>query len=202
MSDPMSPLHPPARSAPRAPGNWLLGSLPAYKRNPVRFFQDLQRSHGDVVGFRLGPYPAHLITHPDGIRQIIQANDRNYCRGRFYEKFTIFFGKGLLTLDGDDWRRHRKVAQPPFLRTVIGAATGNVVDATRDMLDRWEVNSRNGEPLDLIPEAMALTLSSLSRTLFGLDVSDERVPIMRAIDFGVGTMFNHGTLTEMLPSWL
>jgi cytochrome P450 len=188
--------------APGPRGNLLMGSLPAYKRNPVRFFCDLQEAYGDVVRFRLGPYPCHLITHPDGISHVIQVNDRNYCRGRFYEKFKIFFGHGLLTLDGEDWRTHRHVAQPAFLRTVISGAAPHVVAATAEMLDRWDRYAGDDRPLPVIPEAMRLTLATLSRTLFGLDVSDEHQPIGQAVDFGVKTMFNQGTLDEMLPSWL
>jgi cytochrome P450 len=179
-----------------------MGSLAAYKRSPVRFLLDTQAAYGDVARFRLGPYLTQLVTHPDGISHVIAANDRNYCRGRYYEKFKIFFGQGLLTLDGDAWRSHRRVAQPAFLRTVIGQSTGHVSAATESMLQRWERMAAQGEPAELIPEVMALTLSSLSRTLFGLDVSDRHETIGQAVDFGVKAMFNNGTVDEMLPSWL
>src|SRR5215217_1031666 len=174
--------------APGPRGGALLGSLPEYKRDPVHFMLRLQDDYGDMARFRLGPYLAHLVTHPEGVRHVIAANDRNYCRGRFYEKFRLFFGDGLLTLDGDAWRGHRHVAQPAFMRGVISRSTAAVVTATEDMLQRWEQAATRGEDVDLVPEAMGLTLASLSRTLFGFDVSDERVPIGRAVDFGVRAM--------------
>jgi cytochrome P450 len=155
-----------------------------------------------VSRFRLGPYLSHLVTHPDGIRHVIQLNDRNYCRGRFYEKFKLFFGTGLLTMDGDAWLRHRRVAQRAFLRSGVGASGPQVSAATTAMLDRWEQTAARGETIRLVPETMALTLSSLSRTLFGVDVSDEREAIGEAVDFGVEAMFNQGTIGEMLPAWL
>ena len=193
---------PASRVAPGPRGSLLLGSLPAYKRDPVRFFVDLQAAYGDVVRFRLGPYPAHLVTHPDGIRHVIQVNDRNYCRGRFYEKFKLFFGTGLLTTDGDEWRSHRQVVQPAFLRTVIGASTRHVSAATEATLWRWELHALQAEPIRLLPETAALTLASLSKTLFGLDVSDASAAVGRAVDFGASAMFNQGTFEEMLPPWV
>jgi cytochrome P450 len=179
-----------------------MGSLPAYKRNPVLFFNELQKEYGDIARMRLGPYVAHLVTHPDGIRHVIQLNDRNYCRGRFYEKFKLFFGRGLLTMDGDAWLDHRRVAQRAFLRSGVGASTPHVAAATNAMLARWEDVAIRGGTLRLVPEVMGLTLSSLSRTLFGVDVSDDRKPVTKAIDFGVKAMFNQGTIDELLPAWL
>ena len=166
----------------------------------MRFFVNLQAAYGDVVRFRLGPYPAHLVTYRDGIRHVIQLNDGNYCRGRFYEKFKLFFLSGLLTTDGDEWRAHRHVVQPAFLRTVLGACTRHVVGATDAMLRDWETRALRGEPVRLLPETSALTLASLSRTLFGLDVSDARATIGRAVDYGARAMFNQGTVAEMLPA--
>jgi cytochrome P450 len=192
----------PARRAPGPKGGLVLGSLPAYKANPVEFFRGLQRTHGDVVRIKLGPYLAHLVTHPDGIRHVIQTNDSNYCRGRFYEKFKIFFGRGLLTLDGDEWREHRRAAQPAFLRKVVTGGMAPAVDATESMLARWSGLAQRAEPVSMVPEVMAVVLSSLSKTLFGVDVGDQSASIAEAVDFGVGAMFNQGTLAEMAPSWL
>jgi cytochrome P450 len=94
------------------------------------------------------------------------------------------------------------VAQPAFLRTVVADSTRHVVAATNDLLDSWEVSAAVGDPVNLVPDCMAVTLASLSRTLFGLDVSDERTEILKAVDFGVETMFNRARLDEYLPDWL
>lgn len=188
--------------APGPRGSRLTGALLAWKRDPVHFLLDTQHAYGDIARFRLGPYLTHLVTHPDGIRHVIAANDANYCRGRFYEKFKIFFGEGLLTMDGDAWKGHRRVAQPAFLRTVVGGSTPHVARATEDLLRRWRRLAEDGEHVGLIGEVMGLTLSSLSRTLFGLDLGDRDGRIGAAVDFGIGAMFNRGTLGEMLPAWL
>lgn len=194
----------PLRTPPGPRTRHPMGSLPAYKRNPVLFFQDLQRAHGDVVRFKLGPWPATLLTHPEGIRHVIVANDANYCRGRFYEKFSLFFGQGLLTLDGEDWKRHRQVAQPAFLRTIIPRGGQHISGASEDLVRDWTAAADAGERVDVVDSAMILTLASLSRVLFGLDVSRDRsrAAVVEAIDFGVSAMFNQGTLSEMLPRWM
>ena len=191
-----------SRPAPGPRGLPLLGSLPGYRRNAVQFFSRLQAEYGDVVGIRLGPFPVFLVSHPDGVRHVISANDRNYGRGRFYENFKLFFGRGLLTTDGEEWKSHRRVTQPAFLRQVIASSGPHVVAATEDMLFRWRVSARAGDPVDALHESMQLTLGSLSRTLFGIDVSPNSEPVQAALDFGLGAMYNSGSPTDALPSWV
>src|SRR3546814_19408081 len=48
------------------------------------------------------------------------------------------FGDGLVTSEGDFWRRQRKLAQPAFHRERIEALAKVMTDATGEMLRRWE----------------------------------------------------------------
>ncbi len=83
------------------------------------------------------------------------------------------------------------------------AAIGpNVVQATQEMLDAWEEKARLGEPVDLVTETLRLTLVTLSRSLFGFDVRPQAPVLKEVVDNVIEVMFKHGTLSEMLPSWL
>lgn len=103
--------------APGPRGSLVMGNLAAYKRNPVTMLLKLQQQYGDVVRNRLRPFVTHALAHPDGVQHVLQDNHRNYVRGRFYDNFRMFFGDGLLTTDGEFWRRHRRVVQPLFHRS-------------------------------------------------------------------------------------
>ena len=45
---------------------------------------------------------------------------------------------GLLTLEGPEWRRERRLMQPAFHRERLNALGTNMTDATVTMLERWE----------------------------------------------------------------
>jgi cytochrome P450 len=192
-----------ARRAPGPAGKMLVGSLADWRADPGQFLLRMQRDHGEVVRIRLGPYVTHLVTEPSAVYRVLVENGRNYDRGKLYNGFKPVMGNGLLTNDGPEWRAHRRAVQPLFLAKTVGAVVlPNVVDATREMLDRWEAKAAADEPVDLLSEMLALTLVTLSRSLFGYDPGDA-VPDMQEIgDACMELMFPHGTVSEQLPAWV
>src|SRR5262249_38675007 len=90
----------PDRDALRGLGRFLRG-FPAY---PVRLLGDAVHEFGDVVRFRIGPYEAHLVSHPDDVQRVLVDNARNYDkRSPGYGKLKLALGEGLLTSEGDEW---------------------------------------------------------------------------------------------------
>jgi hypothetical protein len=51
----------------------LLGHFPAYARDPLGFVTRISAEYGSVVPFRLGPYPALLLTDPEAIEEVLVA---------------------------------------------------------------------------------------------------------------------------------
>ncbi|MEU9857864.1 cytochrome P450 [Streptomyces sp. NPDC047974] len=191
-----------ARPVPGPRGIPVLGSLPQWKKSTAEFLLRVQRDHGEISRIRLGPQEVYLVSDPDAVGRVLKDNNGNYVRGALYEQFRIVMGDGLLTTDGDFWKSHRRAVQPVFLRKAVDAVAPYVVDATREMLDEWEEKARRGEPVDLIAETLRLTLVTLSRSLFGYDIRPA-VPVLKdVVDNVIEVMFKHGSVTEMLPSWV
>ncbi|GGW37466.1 hypothetical protein GCM10010381_22740 [Streptomyces xantholiticus] len=180
----------------------VLGNLPQWKGDTAEFLLRVQRDHGEVARLRLGPYTVHLVTEPDAVSRVLKENSANYVRGTLYEQFRTVMGNGLLTTDGDDWKAHRRAVQPVFLRKAVAAIEPNVVRATNEMLDEWEVKACRGEPVDLVTETLRLTLVTLSRSLFGYDIRPATPVLKDVVNNVIEVMFKHGSVAEMLPSWL
>ena len=81
-------------------------------------------------------------------------------------------GNGLLLSEGDFWRRQRRLAQPAFHRQRLVSFATTMVDSTQAMLTRWE-GFEPGAPFDVAQEMMRLTMGIVSRTLLGMDVSED-----------------------------
>ncbi len=169
------------RAAPGPRGHALLGSLPAYRQGRLRFFTDTAREYGGVVRVRLGPRVIHLVSHPDGIKHILQDNHRNYRKGERYDRLVPVLGRGLLTSEGEFWLRQRRLAQPAFHRQRLGAFATIMTEATAAMLARWEREAWRGQPLDIAAEMMRLTFAIVGRTLFSADVSGEADAVGQAL---------------------
>ncbi len=55
----------------------LLGHFLAYARDPLGFVTRVSAEYGGIVPFRLGPYPALLLTDPDAIEEVLVAKSRD-----------------------------------------------------------------------------------------------------------------------------
>jgi cytochrome P450 len=189
------------RLAPGPRGSIVMGNLAAFAEDPIQMLLDLQREYGDVARQRLGPYLVHTVTHPDGVRHVLQGNYKNYSRGKFYENFKLFFGEGLLTTDGEYWLRHRRMAQPLFHRNVVEGCTDTTTEAIGRMLDRWEGISA-GESVELVSEMMRVSLTILGRVVFNMDFSRYSDVISPSVVVGLKSMMPQGNLNDFIPRWV
>ncbi len=163
----------PNRTAPRLPGRHPLGAWSPLRADPLRFLTETAERHGDVVGFRIGPVRAMLLRHPDAIKHVLVDNNHNYDKQtRAYDVLRQFLGNGLLTSEGDFWRRQRRIAQPAFHRKRIASFAQTMVCDTLDMLARWDDDAGLGRSIDMAHEMMALTLRIVGKTLLSTDVHD------------------------------
>src|SRR5688500_12490485 len=89
----------------------LSSTLDAWK-DPLDIFMRSCRDHGYVVRLHFGPYRYLFVNHPDGIHHVLVENAKGYTKSRNYLGLKLVLGDGLLTSEGDFWRRQRKLAQP------------------------------------------------------------------------------------------
>ncbi|GIH04899.1 cytochrome P450 [Rhizocola hellebori] len=152
-------------------------------RSPLRFVETL-RSHGDVVRIRLGPQPVHWVNNPDLVRQVLASG--SFTRGAQGDKLRIVIGSGLVTIDGDLHRRHRRLMQPAFHRARIAGYVETMRELTTEMTQRW----RDGERIEADREFAELTLRVVGKTLFSTHLAGDLVDeVVRSIPLmlrGVG----------------
>ncbi|HEY2728717.1 MAG TPA: cytochrome P450 [Polyangia bacterium] len=170
------------RTAPGPSGHLLIGQLPELRRDSFEFLIGLAREHGDVVRFRVGPVIVHLVTDPGGVQHVLQDNNRNYGKQtRGFQKLRLVLGQGLLTSEGDFWRRQRRIAQPGFHKDKIRRFADQMTRATERMLQRWTAREPGGAPIDVAHEMMLLTLNIVGETLLSLDTTEESERVGAAV---------------------
>lgn len=160
-----------ARGAlPPGPGG-LMRSGRALFHDPLSYMMATWREHGDVVGYRLLRQRFYLVAHPDGIKHVLQDNNRNYNKNNVdYRVLRQLLGEGLLTSEGEFWLRQRRLIQPMFHRERILAWGNLMTEAALAMLEHWREPARAGQPLDVAAEMGRLTLRIVARALFSLDI--------------------------------
>lgn len=151
---------------PSARATPIVGHLPQMMRDPLAFLSQLGHTHGDLSTFRLGSRRAVLVNSPALIDRIVR--DRNFVRSDDTRRaMRSFLGDGLLSLEGQPHLRHRRLMAPAFHRDRIKSYGQIMVDEALGMLTSWNV----GDVRDVREEMMHLTLSVVSRALFGANTA-------------------------------
>jgi cytochrome P450 len=154
-------------------------------RDPLSFFLTLARDRGDVVRYRSAPELAYLVNHPDYIKHVLVDNNRNYVKDTYINQmFKSYVADGLLTSEGEVWRRQRRLMQPAFHHQRLENLDASITGKTREMLARWEDACERGEPILIAQEMSALTMSITTDILFGVDLGEEVRSIGQAVDMG------------------
>ena len=132
---------------------------------------DTARQYGDIAHFGRGSYSSYFVAHPDYVKHVLQDKVRNYPKkNRFNDMLKPLTGEGLLTSDGEVWRRSRRLSQPAFHRQRLAGFATNMTEATQAMLARWAPLAERGQTLDVSQEMQRVTLSIVGRALFSADI--------------------------------
>jgi cytochrome P450 len=125
------------------------------------------REYGDIFHYRAGWIHVYFLNRPDLIEFVLVRNHSKLLKDRV-QNSRWFFGDGLLTSEGEEWKRQRRLAQPAYYRERVASYAGIMTDYTEQMLSGW----RDGAIIDVHQEMMNLTLRIVVRTLFGVEAED------------------------------
>jgi len=150
------------------------GNLRKLVRDPLSYFQTIAAEYGDIVCYRPAPDTAYLINHPDYVRHVLVDNNRNYSKETYTNQlFSKVVADGLLTSEGEIWRKQRRMMQPAFHRTRLARLDAMISEATEDMLSEWRALHGKNQAVDVAREMAALTLTVTTKALFGVVLGDE-----------------------------
>jgi len=188
------------RVPPTPPGNLILGHLGSYRADPMGYEIHVARTYGDIVHMRWVNRHAYFISHPDYVRQVLVDEADKFYKAPIYRTLLSYFlGNGLLTSDGDFWRRQRKLAQPAFHTRRIQSYAETMVDYTERLLEQWEP----GQTRDMNRDMMRLTLGIVAKTLFNADIDQEANHIGDALnDILDVTTERMQSPIQVIPEWI
>jgi len=166
------------RTPPGPKGRFLLGSAIEIARDWLGFYKGCAEEYGDVVCVHLAHVPVYLIVHPRDIETVLVTNAANFTKSADYRALARVLGRGLLTSEGDFWKRQRSLIQPAFHRQNILGYSAVMTRAAGRMLDSWpEKGERN-----IHEDLMRVTLEIVAQCLFGAEVAAVAEQVGRAME--------------------
>lgn len=195
----------PSSSASLAPGPRgvpLLGSLPAAWRDVLGLFATTLRDHGEVSRLTFGPYEYYLVNDPEVVKHVLVDNAKNYTKSKSYDGLKLLLGQGLLTNEGESWKRQRRLAQPAFHRAHIDGFARTIGRVGEEQRARFRELAGEGRVVDLHEEMMHMTLRAVGLCLLGTDLAGDAKELGHALDVAIAWVNAYVESLVRLPAWV
>lgn len=191
----------------KRPRSLLLGvdHLLHIRSDQLSFYARLQKTYGDVVRLRLGPYRIWYLFHPDAIEPVLTRQAGEFIRfRRMMDVLRQWNGDSLLLAEGHHWHDRRRKVLPAFQSRRLPAYGEQVVARTARFCDITanRADSR-GEIVFDVDHAMAqLSLDIAIRTMFGTEHPTLEGRVEKAVQDLSDIAFAETTSLINIPRWL
>lgn len=180
-------------------GSLLGGTMREYGADPTESMRGWRDTYGDFVPIRFGPFRAHVAFGPAEIDEVLTDRAADFRKSFGTRMLIPLLGNGLLTAEGKEWLRHRRLTSGAFHRervTGYGRVMSRYAD---DSVETW----RKGEAVDLHEAMTALTLRIVARTLFDTDVT-ARIEEVARLGTEIQDFYylRFASLRFLIPTWL
>lgn len=164
-------MSPAIRREPRLPTTPRFYRVRQATRNPHTAMHATLQEYGDLVRWR-GLFDICLVNHPDLIRPVLTRDYRHFSKNTIhYRMLRQVMGNGLVTNDGPDWVRQRRLIQPAFASRRLARFDDTINALTASLLARWDERDST-EAVWIDREMSTLTFDIVGETLFGHDIRE------------------------------
>ena len=155
-------------------GNTMLQSLAgSFKliKDPIGYLSiEMEKFSGTYSGFMPDKGRVIVTQNSDFVNYVLRENHTNYKKAKLdTDVVAKQLGTSLLFVNGDDWRRQRRLIQPAFHHASIHKLYETVISTINTQI----ANFPQGEQIDVYPLMRKLSFSVLINSLFNIDMSSQ-----------------------------
>jgi cytochrome P450 len=152
------------------PGAPVIGYSLAVLNDSLGYARGRYERFGSVSWSNVLGTPLVLVLGPDGIETVLANRDRAFANKEGWEYFIgPFFERGVMLMDFDEHRHHRRILQEAFKRERLVAYLEAMNAAIERGIARW----RPGDGFQLYTAAKQLTLDIATEVFVGTDLGAE-----------------------------
>jgi cytochrome P450 len=187
------------RRPPGPPGIYGMRNVVRLARDQLGLLRELADQYGDVVALKILGGQFFLVSHPDDIEAVLVKHARVMLRDEYVVVLERALGKGLLTSEGDLWKRQRKLMAQAFVPKRIRSYGDAMVRVTLAALRPWA----DGQTMNLHQEISRVTMEVVADVLFGAGMGHEDVLMVReAMEVVNEFLANSPEALLKLPGWV
>ena len=186
------------------PRPWpIVGQTLDFARHGIMgVLEESWRRYGDFFRLTAGDRAMFVTMRPEDIETILIREREKFVKDTVYEQVRLLFGNGLVTSEGEVWRRQRRIAQPPMVKARVAELAAPMASATARMVDDWGGRLALGQDFDVYAELLKLTMWIIGDTLFGLDLAGSIDRSAESFTVALEELSGRGNELVKLPLWL
>jgi cytochrome P450 len=185
--------------APGPPGYFGLRNVLRFATDQLVLLRELADTYGDIVYMKVLGNPWFLVSNPEDIEAVMVKHARTMGRDSYTVILQRVLGLGLLTSDGDLWKRQRKLMATAFTPKRIRDYAEAMVAVTDQGLKPWG----EGGVFNLHQEMSRVTMEVVADVLFGTSVDQEQVQTVRgSLETINEFLANSPEAVLMVPEWV
>ncbi len=186
------------------PNSWniFLGNLLQLRNERIDFLIDQQKKLGDIYQIKIPTRKVIVVTNPEYIKHILVDNNKNYTKSFAYDSIKLFLGNGLLTSEGEFWKRQRRLAQPAFHKEKLNFMFTNMVEQTKVCVHHLESYADTDKHVNMSEQLYKLTLDIVNSSLFYNEVDSTTTKIYKLVSNASEIISKRIDSPFQFPTWL
>jgi len=164
-------------------GKNLFGFATDFIANSPLFVERMEPVLGDFYRVKVPRRKLYVTSRPEVIRFVLQTHAGLFRKSVIYQEMKQFLGEGLLTSEGDLWRRNRRLAQPVFYKKYLGQLFDTMETESAAYVDRLISKTHAGTLIDVSLEMMQVTSDIVMKALFSSEDDKDKQKTYEAVTF-------------------
>nr|AVL92879.1 CYP450 [Locusta migratoria] len=160
----------PRTEVPGPPTIPLLGNvrLPIKLPALVHGLVDCHQRYGEIFRYYLGHKLYIVISRPEDARKVLTSSKTRERDPYCMHVMRTVVSDGLITCNGDTWKRHRKAIDPAFHPKALTQLVDTFNESGRVLCEKLAASA--GATVDVYPLLMASALHSIVKAIFGVEL--------------------------------
>ncbi len=173
-------------------GKGLFGDAMEFLENTAEFCTKYADTKGDWYAIRILMVRKLFISfRPEVLSYVLQKNAKNYQKGLAYNDMKLFLGEGLVTSEGDFWRRQRRIVQPAFTKTNLAKLFDGMAAESERYFQEMKARTTKGETLDMALEMMHVTANIVMTSLFSKTNDRDQEQMYESMEYMQSVVLKH-----------
>ncbi|GFG32719.1 hypothetical protein Cfor_04168, partial [Coptotermes formosanus] len=157
-------------------------------------FTQFARTYVPVARLWFGPVLVVVLTDPNHIEKVVK-HDKVGSRGYLATKILVpFFRNGLLVIDGDKWRAHRKIVSSALNTNVLETFVENFAKNSDILANELKALADGTTAHDIDPYFTRCSLDIIFQTSSHIEINAQN-------GHGDNTLKNFTTITDIIAAF-